>query len=150
MSFSSLSSERFALVATVDPDAYTTGTFTSDYVDMGDFERLLAVVAAGTLGSSGTLNAKLVQATSAAGAGKKDITGKAITALTEAGSDSDKQALINLKSDELDVVNSFRYVAVELTLATAGSDAAVLVFGEKARYQPASDYDLASVDEIVG
>ena len=36
MSISSLPSERIAVVANIDPDAYTAATYTSDWVDMKD------------------------------------------------------------------------------------------------------------------
>lgn len=144
-----LASEAAALVATVDPDALTAATHTSDWVDMQDFERIMAIVAVGTLGTSATVDAKLEQATDSSGSGAKDITGKAITQLTQAGSDDDKQAIINCKADELDVENDFRYVRLSITVGTATSDGAGFVLGLEPRYAPASDRDLASVDEIV-
>jgi hypothetical protein len=142
-------SDISAIVATIDPDAYSAGTETSDYVDMSGFESIQAVIMAGTLGTSATLDAKLVQATDASGAGKKDISGKAITQLTQAGTDSDKQSVINCFAEELDINNSFRYVAIEMTVAVAACDAGAIVLGHGAKYNPASDNDLASVDEIV-
>lgn len=140
-------SDRIRVLATIDPDAYTAAAYTSDYVDMAAVGSIAAIVMAGTLGSSATLDGKLVQATSNAGANAKDITSKAITQLTEAGTDSDKQAVINCRPDELDMANSFRYVALVMTVGTATSDAGAIIVGGDARYEPASD--LASVDEIV-
>lgn len=142
-------SEMVAVVATIDPDANTAGALTSDYVDAASFEQIMAIVMAGALGTNGTLDAKLVQATSSGGAGVKDITGKAITQLTEAGTDSDKQAIIQVRADELDVAGGFRYVALVHTVAVATSDSGAVVLGLNPTYGPASDYDLASVDEIV-
>jgi len=37
-----------------------------------------------------------------------------------------------------------------LTVATATSDVGAVILGLDPRYAPASDFDLASVDEIVG
>jgi len=144
-----LMSEEVAVVATVDPDALTAATHTSDWVDMTTFQQVMAIVMAGTLGSSATLDAKLEQATDSSGTGAKDITGKSITQLTQAGTDSDKQAIINCRSDELDVAGDFTHVRLSITVATATSDGGGIVLGRRARYQPASDSDLASVDEIV-
>jgi hypothetical protein len=144
-----LPSEIAAVCGTIDPDAYTAAPYTSDYINMANFQRGLAIIMAGTLGSSATLDAKLVQATDASGTAVKDITGKAITQLTEAGTDSDKQALINFTGADLDVANGFAFVAVVMTVGTATSDAGALLMGFDARYEPASDSDLASVDEIV-
>ena len=54
-----LTGERVAVVATVDPDALTAAAHSSDYVDMSRFGSMQAVIMAGTLGSSATLDAKL-------------------------------------------------------------------------------------------
>lgn len=144
-----LPSMRAAVAATIDPDVYTAAAYSSDWVDMATFESIMAVVMAGTLGTSATLDAKLQQATDGSGTGVKDITGKAITQLTEAGTDSDKQAIINCRSDELDVNNGFTHVRLTMTVAVATSDAGAIVLGLDPRYGPASDNDLATVDEIV-
>ena len=92
-----LASEGVAVGAVIDPDVLTATAFTSTWMSMEVFENAMAIVMAGTLGSSATLDAKLLQATDASGTGSKDITGKAITQLTQAGTDSDKQAIINCR-----------------------------------------------------
>ena len=146
----SLPSERAAVLATIDPDVTTASTVVSDYCDMSKFGRLMAVVMAGTLGTNATVDAKLRQATDASGTGVKDITGKAITQLTQAGTDqSDSQAVINLQAEDLDVEGGFTHVALSVTVGTATSDLGAIVLGFDARHEPASDSDLASVEEIV-
>lgn len=145
-----LLSERVAIAAVIDPDAYTAAAYTSDWVNMGDFEQVMAVVTAGTMGSSATIDAKLQQATDSSGTGAKDITGKAITQMTQASpSSSDTQALIDCRAEELDLANSFNYVAVVVTVAVATSDMGALVLGGNPRYLPVSGEDLSSVAEIV-
>ena len=144
-----LPSEKAAIVATIDPDVTTASTVTSDWVAMKDFEQIMAIIMAGTLGSSATVDAKLEQATDSSGTGAKDISGKSITQLTQAGSDSDKQAIINLRGEELDVDNSFDYARLSITVAVATSDIGGIILGMNPRNLPASDNDLASVDEIV-
>ena len=126
-------SDQVVLAATIDPDAYGTGAQNSDWVDMGNFEAILATVYAGTLGASATLDAKLQQATDGSGAGAKDITGKAITQLVKA-TDDDKQAIIECRSEELDVANSFTHVRLVVTVGTAASDASATIHGVVARY----------------
>ena len=140
-------SDQAVLVGVIDPDLNTANTYTTSWISMATFDAIQAIVLAGALGTSGTLDAKLEQATDASGTGAKDIDGKAITQLTEAGGDSDKQAIINCRSDELDVNNSFSHVRLSMTTATASSDSAALVLGHYARYQPAAD--AASVAEVV-
>ena len=144
-----LASEQVAVVGVIDPDAYTVNTYTTDWIDMDDFESILAIVLVGTLGSSATVDAKIEQATSSAGAGAKDVTSKSITQLTQAGTDSDKQAIINCRREELDIDSSFRYARLSVTLGTATSDFGAIVLGVDARRNPASDNDLSTVDEIV-
>lgn len=144
-----LPSQRVAVAGVIDPDANTAAAYTSDYADMSQFESVMAIILAGTMASTSTVDAKLVQATDSSGTGVKDITGKAITQLTEAGTDSDKQAIINAYADDLDVANGFTHVAIVMTVATAASDSSAVLLGCDPKYGPASDYDLASVDEIV-
>lgn len=142
-----LASEAAAVVATIDPAAIAAGAVLSDAVDMSKFDRIQAIVMAGTLGASATLDGKLQQATTAGGT-YKDITGKAITQLVKA-TDDDKQAVINCRADELDMDNDYRFVKLVMTVAVATSDAGGIVMGHAPRYGPASDNDLASVAEIV-
>lgn len=144
-----LGSELAAIGGVIDPDAQGAGASTSNYVDAGGFEALMAIIFAGTLGTSATLDAKLVQATDSSGTGSKDISGAAITQLTQAGSDSDKQAIINVRPEDLDLDGGFTHVAIVMTVATATSDTGAVLLGIHPRYAPASDSDLGSVDEIV-
>ncbi len=145
-----LPSEQTALLATIDPDANAAATYTSDWVDASEFEALLGIVLVGTIDATGTVDAKFQQATDSSGTGAKDISpAKAITQLTAAGTDSDKQALLNIRQEELDHDNAFTFVALLITVATAAADAAGVIMGHYPRYGPASDNDLASVDEIV-
>ncbi|MGE0724809.1 MAG: hypothetical protein AB7O45_10560 [Alphaproteobacteria bacterium] len=142
-------SEQVALVGAVDPDNYSANPYSTPWVDMSKFDRALAVVMVGTMESSSTVNAKIEQATTDGGT-PKDVTGKAIAALTQAGTDSDKQAVINLKADDLDVDNGYRFARLTVTVAAAASDMAALMLGFNPRHAPASDHDAATVDEIVG
>ena len=145
-----LPSEQVAILATIDPDVTAASTVISDYVSLADFGDVMAVIMCGTLGASATVDAKLRQATDSSGTGVKDITGKAITQLTQAGTDaSDKQAIINCAASELDVANSFTHVSLSLTVGTATSDIGAIVLGLNPRIGTAADSDLASVDEIV-
>ena len=143
-----LGSERAAVAAVIDPDANTAAAYTSAYVSMSTFNQVLAIVQTGTLGSSATVDFKLVQATDSSGTSVKDISGKAITQLVKASNDDD-QAVINCRSEELDVANGFDYVAMTMTVGTATSDCSAIMLGMTPRYAPASDNDLAAVQEII-
>lgn len=143
--------DQAPLLAVIDPDAYAAGTYTTAWVNVGLVGAILATIALGDLGTNATVDAKLEQATSAAGAGAKDITGKAITQRTEAGGDGNQQAEINAKSDDLDVDNGFAWARLSVTIATAACDMGATLRGFYPRYRTAdSPGDAASVVEIVG
>ena len=141
--------EQIAVVGNIDPDAYAASTVVSGWISMKLFEMFLAIILVGEMVSTATLDAKFQQATDSGGTGAKDITGKTITQLTEAGGDDDQQALINLRADEMDVEGGFEFVQLSLTLTTAGADLGATVLGFQPKYAPASDNDAASVVEIV-
>lgn len=140
-----LLSDRVRVAGAIDPDAYTAAAYSTGWISMVDYGSLIAIVMAGTLGSSATLDGKIEEAADSSGTDAQDLTGKAITQLTQAGTDSDKQALINVRSDELSA--GFTHVRLTMTVGTATSDAGALVLGGDARYEPATD--ATTVDEIV-
>jgi len=79
---------------------------------------------------------------------RRTFAGAAITQMTKSAGD-DKQALISLNTDALDIAGGFQYVALSMTIGGAPADAGGLIVGLAPRVGPASDNDLASVDEIV-
>lgn len=141
-------SERLAVVATIDPDAYGTGTQDTDVIDMLEHRRILFIVMAGTIASTGKIDFAVYGDTASDGAFSTLITGKSITQLTQAGSDSDKQAVVEVSSEEVQAQGK-RYLKGVLTFTTAGGDAGVIAVAGDSRYQPNNVFDLASVDEIV-
>lgn len=141
--------QAVAVVDCVDPDAYTTGDTTGDIIDMSRFEQVMFVVQVGTLGSSATADFQVYQGNTNGLGSPKVISGAAITQLTDAGTDSDKQAIVVVKQADLDVANGFRWIRGTLTIGTATSDAGVIGLGFYPTFGPATDYDLTSVDEVV-
>jgi hypothetical protein len=142
-------SEAVGVVGNIDPDAYAASTVTTGWIAAKNYLAFMAIVQAGDLGASATLDAKLEQASDGSGTGAKDITGKAITQLTQAGTDSNKQVVINLRPEELDVDNSFTHFRLSMTVATATSDAAGIVLGYMPARGPATAVDATTVDEVV-
>lgn len=147
MNVNSLPSERAALVGVIDPDAYTANTYTSGYISMANFRRFLVAILVGDMTSTATLNAKLIGYTDASGSGAADIAGTAITALTEAGGDSNKQVLINLNTDSL-AGSGLTHFRLSMTTAAAAVDVGAVIFGFDPLSAPASDLDASTVDEI--
>lgn len=144
-----MASEAVGVVGNIDPDAYAAGTVTSGWIDASKFQRYMAIIQAGTLGSSATLDGSLEQATDSSGTGAKAVSGKAITQLTQAGTDSDKQAIINLLPSDLDMDNGFNHFRLSMTVGTATSDAGGIVLGYLPRTGAVADNDATTVDEIV-
>jgi hypothetical protein len=142
-------SQRAAVVGVIDPQSASTAKSTG-WIDATKFYNYLAVIKVGALGASGTVDAKLEQATSNVGADVTDVTGRAITQLTKAGTDDSKQVLINLKQEDLDFSNGFNFFRLTITPATAASLIDGVVLGLDPRYDFASDNDATTVDEIVG
>lgn len=144
-------SARVAVVGAIDPDAYAASTQTTGWIDAKKFHSFMAIIMAGTLGASATLDAKIEQASDGSGTGAKDVAGLAITQLTQAGTDSDKQAVINIDPHaDLDRTNGFDFFRLSMTVATAASDAGGIVLGLNPRYGAANASDATTVDEIVG
>lgn len=141
-------SEQLALVASIDPISQAAGTVTTGWVSAGAACRFLAVIKSGVLGASATLDAKLQQATDSSGTGAKDITGKAITQIVKATGDG-KQAMINLRSDELDMNGGFAYVRLSLTVGTAASLVSADLYAGVVDNAPATGLNAASVAQVV-
>lgn len=147
-------SNRVVPVDTIDPDAYAPGTLTTGWIAAKDFFNWMALIAWGDLGTADTINAKLEQATTSGGAGAKDVTGKAIVEVDSSDSPEphNQQAIINCRSDELDVANGFDYLRLSVTLASTSSplgtsDLSAHLFGLDARYEPEDDD--AAVAQVV-
>ena len=141
-------SELLSILATIDPASTSAGTVTTGWVSAGNHHNLLAVIQTGALGTSATLDAKLQQASDSTGAGAKDVSGKAIAQIVKATGDN-KQALINLRPDELDVANGFAFVRLSLTVGTAASVAGAQLLGVNSRYASADAFNQAAVVQII-
>lgn len=141
--------EELAVMSTIDPVSQGVATVTGDVVDMRYVRKALFILAVGVLGTAATVDFKLEQGTSAAMAGVKNITGKLITQLTKAGTDDNKQVLVEVRAEELDLIGGYRYVRPSCTVAAAACLVAMVCLADCMRYLPATGYDLDSVDEIL-
>lgn len=142
-------SEELSILATIDPSSQAVGTLTTNWISVGNFHAFIASVESGVLGASATLDAKLQQALDNAGTSAKDITGKAITQLTQAGGGSSKQVLLNVKPEELDTVNGFGFIRLSLTVGVAASLTAAQLLGVNPRYATADAFNQAAVAQII-
>lgn len=105
----------------------TDATYPSTYIDVSGYDRFAFLVAVGTSDDT-AFKAQVVQATAAAGTGKKDVTDAAVTTTKLAGSSSDDRwAIVEIECRKLDINNNFRYVALDVA-ATGGSATAAAAF----------------------
>lgn len=141
--------EAVSVLATVDPATVAASTVATGWVDASTFFYLMALLQTGVMGASGTIDAKLQQATDNAGTGAKDITGKVIVQIVKASGDN-KQALINMKIADLDTEGGFRFVRLSITVGTAASLLGAVIFGGSPRYQSSAAYNQLGVVQNVG
>ncbi len=145
----SLPHERAAIVSTIDPDVLGVATHDGDWVKADDFQSFMAVFLAGTLGASATFTCSVLQATDNSGTGAKAITGLSSQVLSQASPDgSDKQIIMSVRPEQLDLDNSFVFIAPRIVVATAACDGGAVLFGHDPRHAPAGSFDLASVASI--
>jgi hypothetical protein len=141
-------SQRSSLVGVIAPIS-AAAVQTSAWIDATTFRNYLATIGLGVVGAAATVDAKLQQATDNAGTGAKDVAGKAIVQFTKANADDGKTALINLKQEELDFANGFKFFRLSITPAVAAS----LIYGDvrgfDPRYGVATDNDLATVAQVL-
>ena len=129
MPYPELWTERQNVLAVIHPDLHL-GTYYTPWVDMQIYHKLVALLIVGDITATGTVDLELQEATSAGGAGGKAIVGKAITQLTQAGGDSDDVCAINLRGEEMDAANDFRYVRARLDVLVANANACVLLLSD--------------------
>ena len=142
-------SEQLSILATLDPGNQAPGVATTGWVPLSTHHGLLALVQTGALATGATVDAKLQQAQDANGTGAKDVAGKAIAQLTQASNGANRQALINLRSEELDVNNGFAYVRLVVTVAAAAANTSAQLLGVNPRLASAETANQAAVAQIV-
>lgn len=140
--------EKVAILATQDPASVSAGTVVTSWVPVANFHGIAALINTGVMGASATIDAKLRQASDATGTGAKDITGKAITQILKASGDN-KQAIIECRSDDLDALNGFGWVALSVTVGTAASIYGANLLGVNPRYAVVSTLNQAGVVQLV-
>lgn len=141
-------SELLSVLATIDPAAQAAGTVTTGWIAVANHHGFLVLIQTGVLGTSATVDAKLQQAADSTGTSAKDITGKAITQIVKASGDN-KQALINVRPEDLDTVNGFGFVRLSVTVGVAASQTAAQVLGINGRELPAGTANQAAVVQVV-
>jgi hypothetical protein len=141
-------SETIACLADIAPISQGVGTASSGWVPVKNFHAIMAEIKTGVLGTSATVDAKIQQATSAAGAGAKDITGKGITQIVKATGDN-KTVFVNVRPQELDTNGNFAFIQLTITVGTAASLVTGTLLGFASRFGPASDLNDSDVVQVI-
>lgn len=118
--------EEFELLSSVMPISASSQQ-NGSWVSAKGHARFVMIVPVGVIAATGTLTARIQQATDASGTGAKAITGKSATQLNAAT--YTKPIIINLRAQELDVAGGFTFIRPELVAATAASLMCALLFG---------------------
>jgi hypothetical protein len=142
-------SEQLSILATLDPGNQAPGVANTGWVPLSTHHGLLALVQTGALATGATVDAKLQQAQDTNGTGAKDVAGKSIAQLTQASNGANRQALINLRSEELDVNNGFAYVRLVVTVAAAAANTSAQLMGVNPRLASAETANQAALAQIV-
>ena len=116
------------------------------WVDMQQAEEILFLINVGDIASGGTVDAKVQQAKTSSGGSAKDISGAAITQLTQADGDSDSVVGISVHVEKLDIANDFRYARLTVTPASAAAEFAAIALHFGIGYEPG---DESEYEELV-
>lgn len=123
-------STRATVVAIIAAASQSVGTATiANAVDMGEYINVQCVVTCGAF--TGTATVKWQQATTGAFSDAKDIADRPAVDLS-----ANLPAQINLKANELDINNGFRYVRPVITVTTDVVMAGAVVLAHDAKSQP--------------
>jgi hypothetical protein len=106
------------------------------WVSMKNYDAAMLIIQTATLAAGAALTCQLRQATSAAGAGAKNITGYSTT-FTAAEDDTAKT--IDVRAENLDTNNSFTYLGILITeTGTQNAAVAATFVRGRARYAQAT------------
>src|SRR5512139_1476976 len=140
--------ETACLLYNLAPISVSNGAevFTS-YVSLANYHRAAIIIHTGVMSSGSTLDAVVHEATDTSGTGAQHLgTSKAITQLTQAGSDSNKDVIIEVRTEELDVDDGYDCIALGYTVGTAATLLSIEIYGLVPRFAPVAT---TAWDEIV-
>tara|TARA_R100001086_G_scaffold173598_1_gene95150 strand:+ start:130 stop:519 length:390 start_codon:yes stop_codon:yes gene_type:complete len=107
------------------PVSKSAGSTTSSAIDLTGYSKAALLVSVGVISSSGTVDCK-VQSSATSGGSYADITGAAITQMTQAGGDSDDTVQV-----DFEIPNGQPFVKTVLVNATAAAIQSVHIIGDQ-------------------
>lgn len=141
--------QQLAVLDSLQPVSNTTTT-NGAAIDMLYYNRLMYVLLIGVIASTGTVDFKLQSAAATGFGTPHDMTGKAITQITQAGSGSGKIAKVACTSEDVGATTNQgdRYVRCVLVTATAASVIGYVALGGSGNYNPIKNEIAAVVQTI--
>lgn len=146
-----LFTDEWALIGAIDPDNNTsspTSSLLTDAIDMADYDQVAFIFQTGNFSAAGGTAIFGVSQATTSGGTYAAISALTATTLTGSPSDDDKQVIIICNATDLDMDNNYRWVKGTATISGAGTTDCSCVALGRAKKGPASNADLASVDEI--
>lgn len=131
--------ERTAVLAEILPSAQGAGTVNSSAFTLQNFRHVMAMIQVGTPGSGGTVSAQLLSCATSGGS-YTAVTGTSIVTLTAAGI-----ARIEIRGDRAGAIGAGPFFKLQLVVAVATTPTAAVVIGSDCRYEPASQFNDATV-----
>ena len=144
MPYPELDTERIELLYVLHPDNHL-GDYYSPFIDVTNFHKLLAMWTVGDMAQASTVQMRIYESQDDVGTGEQVI-GKWPATLTAAGADDDSVVVVNLRSEEMDAANGFRWIRVRTLIQAGAAHASCHVFGTLPRYAPVS---VAAWTEVV-
>ncbi|MGD9824811.1 hypothetical protein [Desulfobacter sp.] len=141
-------SEKIAVIGTIDPQTVVNTEVFTDVVDMSKYHQAMFICALGNMAAE-TIDFTVYYCDS--DGGNATALKSATQLAADASANDNKQIVISVRDQELlTVAETTRYLKAGLvTGGASGGPACVVALGVDSKYGPASGSDLASVAEIV-
>jgi hypothetical protein len=132
--------QEVGIAAAVNPQTLNNSNATSGAVDMQQFKRAFAIVEIGTVTSTGSITAQLVESVNANLSSPSNVVGSGAT-ITGLNA-SNKQATLEVRADQM----TKRYLGVKLTeVSSQNVVCCAAIFGVDAIHKPGNTFNDASV-----
>jgi hypothetical protein len=135
-SLNTLFSERVQILDGLHAVSQGIATVTGAWIKADRHDRYVVIADVGVMTATATLDLKIQQANTAGGGAAKDVSGKALTQVTQAGSGGSKWYIIELDPAKLDIGNGFFWIATVHQVAAAASLLSLVLLGVDPQYAP--------------
>ncbi len=140
-------SEKLAIIATIDPAANVASY--SDYIDMADWEQVMAIAMTGDM-SAHAIDFACYGYTDESASNETEIMSTTQLAAHAANNDNE-QLVISVRNEDVQAkatTHALRYIRFKITSTDQTGYSACVVLGSGYRFGNPVDADLASVTEI--